>query len=179
MKSELQTAHGPVSIRPVVEADVAAFRDLRLGALQAHPEAFESDYESNLAQPPEFWQERVRRNTGSDMSIIYVASTGEALVGMTGIYRPESVKARHSALIWGVYVRPVWRGQGVADALMMACLDWARQNGVRIVKLGVATNNIAAIRRYLRCGFTVYGVEPEVIQWQGVYYDELLMIRKL
>jgi RimJ/RimL family protein N-acetyltransferase len=28
-----------------------------------------------------------------------------------------------------------------------------------------------------RCGFTVYGVDPQTILHDGVYYDELLMSR--
>jgi RimJ/RimL family protein N-acetyltransferase len=43
----------------------------------------------------------------------------------------------------------------------------------------VVTTNAPAIRCYARHGFTVYGVEPEVIFANGVYYDELLMLRRL
>jgi RimJ/RimL family protein N-acetyltransferase len=56
---------------------------------------------------------------------------------------------------------------------------YARTLGMRLVQLGVVTTNASAIRLYLRCGFTVYGVEPESIQHNGIYYDELLMARKL
>jgi RimJ/RimL family protein N-acetyltransferase len=37
---------------------------------------------------------------------------------------------------------------------------------------------VAAIRCYNRCGFTVYGVEPQAIRHDGVMYDELLMARQ-
>jgi len=47
-----------------------------------------------------------------------------------------------------------------------------------IVKLGVVTTNTPAIRCYARCGFTVYGVEPQVIHYEDVLYDELLMAKK-
>jgi RimJ/RimL family protein N-acetyltransferase len=168
-----------VTIRPTREEDAAAFRELRLEALRTHPEAFGADYAEALARPIEFWQERVRSGAGGERGITYVAEAGGALVAMTGIFRDEAAKMRHSATIWGVYVAPDWRGLGIADALIQACVGWARELGLRLVKLNVVTANAAAIRCYTRCGFSVYGVEPEVIYCDGIYYDELLMVRRI
>jgi RimJ/RimL family protein N-acetyltransferase len=176
---ELQTPRGPVGIRPTQETDADAYRDLRLEGLRTHPEAFGEAHAASLARPPERWQQTVRDGAGGDLSILYVANAGGTLVGMTGIYRLDGAKMRHSANIWGVYVRPGWRGAGIADALIGACVGWARELELRLVKLSVVTSNAAAIRRYIRCGFSVYGVEPEVIYHDGVYYDELLMVRRL
>jgi RimJ/RimL family protein N-acetyltransferase len=177
--SELQTPRGPVGIRPTRAEDAEAYRELRLEALRTHPEAFGEAHAASLARPPERWQQIVRDGAGGDLSILYVAEAGRALVGMTGIYRLEGAKMRHSANLWGVYVQPVWRGAGLADALIGACVGWARKLGLRLVKLSVVTSNAAAIRCYIRCGFSVYGVEPEAIYHDGVYYNELLMCRRL
>jgi RimJ/RimL family protein N-acetyltransferase len=176
---ELQTASGPVSIRPTGDPDVAAYRELRLEALRTHPEAFGEDYAASLARPPERWQQTVRDGAGGELGILHVAEAAGALVGMTGIYRIDAAKMRHSANIWGVYVRPGWRGAGIADALIAACVGWARGLELRLAKLSVVTSNTAAIRCYVRCGFSVYGVEPQIIYHNGVYYDELLMVRRL
>ena len=121
----------------------------------------------------------MRSGAGDDRGITYVAEANGALVGMTGIFRHEGAKMRHSAMLWGVYVRPGWRGMGIIDSLIEACIAWARAHAVRQAKLGVVTTNAAAIRSYVRCGFSVYGMEPEVIHHNGVYYDELLMVRVL
>jgi RimJ/RimL family protein N-acetyltransferase len=43
----------------------------------------------------------------------------------------------------------------------------------------VITPNTPAIRCYARCGFEVYGVEPQAIFYDNVFYDELLMAMKL
>src|SRR5207248_1147990 len=112
------TPLGPVTIRPTQEGDAAAFRELRLEALKNHPEAFSSDYESNLALPNEHWRERVRPAADPSKSIIYIALAGETLVGMTGIYRDASPKTQHNGNIWGVYVRSGWRGLRIADQLI-------------------------------------------------------------
>jgi RimJ/RimL family protein N-acetyltransferase len=174
---EISTSKGNVIIRQAVLADVPAFRELRLQALHDHPTAFAMDYESTLSQPETYWQERLG-GLGKE-NMIYFAEHEGQLAGMCGLYWRESPKIRHSATIWGVYVRPQWRGQQVAEALMDACLDFAREKQFTIVKLGVVSNNIAAIRCYARCGFKVYGVEPQVIRWDGVTYDELLMARTI
>jgi GNAT superfamily N-acetyltransferase len=179
MMSTIDTPRGPVTIRPTREDDTIAYRELRLEALRTHPEAFGADYAESLARPIERWQQNVRDGAGADLGVTYVAEAGGALAGMTGIYRDSGLKMRHCGNIWGVYVRPEWRGSGVADALIEACVAWARDKNLRHAKLSVVTTNAAAIRRYVRRGFSVYGVEPAVIYHNGVYYDELLMVRRL
>ena len=179
MISTIETPRGPVTVRPTREQDAASFRELRLEALRTHPEAFGADYADSLERPAEFWEQRVRSGAGTDHGITYVAEAARALVGMTGIFRQDGAKMRHSAAIWGVYVQPAWRGAGLADALIAACVAWARERALRLVKLAVVTTNAAAIRCYVRCGFSVYGLEPEVIYSNSLYYDELLMARRL
>ena len=179
MKSTIDTPRGPITIRPTCEADTVAYRELRLEALRTHPEAFGADYEESLARPIERWQQNVRDGAGTDLGVTYVAEAAGGLVGMTGVYRDSGAKMRHCANIWGVYVRPDWRGLGIADQLIESCVAWVRARELRLAKLAVVTTNAAAIRCYVRCGFSVYGMDPEVIYHDGVYYDELLMVHKL
>jgi len=167
-------------VRPTRKEDAPTYRDLRLEALRLHPEAFGADYETCRAWPAAEWEDRVVRGGGDEAGITFVAQAPDgALVGMMGVFRGDGPKARHGGLIWGVYVREAWRGRGAADALLGACVDWARERGLRLVKLAVVTTNASAIRLYVRHGFSVYGVEPEVIFADGIYHDELLMVRRL
>ncbi|HEX6289839.1 MAG TPA: GNAT family N-acetyltransferase [Herpetosiphonaceae bacterium] len=171
--------HHPIRIRSCVADDAAAFRDLRLEALRSQPEAFSADYATDEQEPLSFWAERASHTADDPEQTIYFAAADETLVGMCGIRLGFSPKTRHSAIIWGVYVRPPWRGQRLADRLIAASLAWAEQRQVQVVKLAVVTTNIAAIRCYARCGFTTYGVEPQAICYDGQCYDELLMARRL
>jgi RimJ/RimL family protein N-acetyltransferase len=175
----IDTSRGDVLIRPTREEDAPAYRALRLQGLQAHPEAFGADYETSAARPIEYWQERMQSGAGGEHGVTYIAEAAGQLIGMTALVRHDLPKTRHAGSIFGVYTHPDWRGAGVADALLEACVAHARQLGMRLVQLGVVTTNASAIRLYLRCGFTVYGVEPESIQHAGVYYDELLMARRI
>ncbi len=162
-----------IIVRHSVSSDVDSFRELRLEALKNHPTAFGADYEEALARPNEHWQERVKMD--KDQEALFFAESHGQLVGMTGIFRSSSKKSHHDSNIWGVYVRPEWRGRHISETLVRSCLKWAKEQGLAIVKLAVVTTNQSATRCYKRCGFTTYGTEPKAISHDGVYYDEYLM----
>jgi RimJ/RimL family protein N-acetyltransferase len=175
----MATPRGNITLRLAAEADVALLRDLRLEALQTHPDKFSADYATHRGQPMTFWTEWMRQRTSAQAGIIQVAGTEESLVGMSGLYRGDAPKTWHSGTIWGVYVRSAWRGLHIAERLLAECMAWARIQNLRLVKLSVVTTNTAAIRCYTRCGFAVYGMEPQAFHHNGVYHDELLMARQL
>lgn len=124
-----------------------------------------------------YWAERLRLNSPDDGVMLYFAVHDDLLIGMCGITYTSSPKLKHSAYIVSMYVRPDWRGLRIAEAPINACLEWGRDQGIQIVKLGVTTTNTAAIRCYARCGFQAFGTEPQAICVDGVFYEELLMAR--
>jgi len=177
MSSLLTTPKGPLTIRLAEVDDAARLRLLRLEALADAPIAFAADYDRTEAEPLSFWIQRINERAQGNQSVIYVAEAGEGLVGMTGLVRGHWQKTGHGGIIWGVYVQLAWRGLHIAEALIEGCIAWGKGLGMTVVKLGVMTGNAPAIRCYLRCGFSVYGVDPQAICYNGVTYDELLMAR--
>ena len=174
---DIATRRGLVTIRLGREEDAAAYRELRLEALRNHPEAFSSDYETALAKPMSYWTKRLRFDDPDNGAMLYFAAHDGLLIGMCGITHTDAPKQKHSAYIVSMYIRPEWRGLRIAEELINTCLDWGRTQGIKVVKLGVTTTDAPAIRCYARCGFQVYGTEPQAICVDGVYYDELLMAR--
>lgn len=172
-------APGAFIVRPAVPEDAAALRELRLEALAGHPTAFSADHAAAAADPPAVWAERVTTYAAQSQGVICVASADGRLVGMLGLVRGHWPKSKHDASLWGVFVRPEWRGRRVAEALVDEAVAWARAHGVVILKLGVVTSNAAAVRCYARCGFAVYGLDPKTICHEGVYYNELMMAREV
>jgi ribosomal protein S18 acetylase RimI-like enzyme len=162
-----------IVIRHSIPADVNSFRELRLEALENHPTSFGADYAENKLKPQTYWEERLA--FFSEEQALFFAEEKSQLIGMAGIYRSLSKKSSHCARIWGVYVKPAWRGRHVSEMLMRSCLEWAGQQQAVVVKLAVVTDNLAAIHCYERLGFKVYGTEPKAIIYEGVYYDEYLM----
>jgi ribosomal protein S18 acetylase RimI-like enzyme len=112
-----------IRIRPLTKADTAAHRALRLEGLRLAPEAFSAAYEDEILRSDE---EFARRIPDGPPSAIFGAFQGADLVAMTGFLVPAGRKERHKGMIWGVYVSPAGRGQGLAKRLLQAAIDRAR-----------------------------------------------------
>ena len=167
-----------VIIREATEEDGDALFNLYLEALREHPDAFAADHRQTAGDRL-IWVRRLRRNLEEGTGTICLAAHGETFVGMSGVYRRSLARMRHVATIWGMYVRPTWRSQGLGSRLFQANGEWAQENDVHMVRLAVVAGNTAAIRCYAENGFIVYGVEPEALRHGDEYYDELLMARRL
>ncbi|MGI8855840.1 MAG: GNAT family N-acetyltransferase, partial [Thermomicrobiales bacterium] len=98
------------------------------------------------------------------------------LVGTVGFFRQSGQKARHKGMIWGMYVAPEARGQGLGRALLAETLARAAAvPGIELIQLNVVTTNTAAHALYLSLGFTVYGTERHALKLGDRYVDEELM----
>ncbi|MCC6499430.1 MAG: GNAT family N-acetyltransferase [Anaerolineales bacterium] len=172
----LETSKGSVAFRPANIGDVEKFRALRLFALKDAPTAFSGDYALSAEAPTRYWENRLKPSEGS---IVFLAEHHNDPIGTVGIQQGDRPKTRHSAVIWGVYVRPEWRGLHLAEHLIEACVHWTKSRRVELVKLAVVTENASAIRCYERCGFKTYGTDPRAIYYEGRYYDEYLMAREI
>ena len=175
----MTTSKSTITIRPVVPADAASLRELRLEAVANYPAAFAADYGITAAQSIEFWAERIIDNTVDDKGVICVATAEGQLIGMTGFLRGHWPKIRHSGVIWAYTSNRNGAACTLAEALLDECIAWAKAHSVVMVKLAAITTNTPAIRCYARCGFTIYGIEPKAICYDGVYYDELLMVKTI
>jgi ribosomal protein S18 acetylase RimI-like enzyme len=169
MNRSFETRRGTISIVEAHPRDAVPFRELRLSALQDSPTAFSADYQENSDYPLEHWRDRLTMQ--ADQSTIFLAQNEGNLIGMTGIARGGSPKTRHSATVWGVYVRAEWRGLHIAEVLIQASLSWARARKIVAARLGVTTTNTSAIRCYERCGFRVTGTEPRALYYDDRYHD--------
>lgn len=171
--------HPLITIRPVRQTDLKTYRDLRLEALKAHPDAYGSDYTDQANDPDSVWLGRIQASIEGTASRIFLAEDAGQAVGLAAAYREKGAKVRHSAKLVSVYVRPNYRGCGLAERIIREVLAWCGSVGVRILRLTVVTSNTPAIRCYQRCGFSVYGIQPEVIRIGNQYHDELLMWRRV
>ncbi|HTF33466.1 MAG TPA: GNAT family N-acetyltransferase [Myxococcota bacterium] len=94
-----------------------------------------------------------------------LGALADDLVGMVGLVREEPAKLRHKARIWGFYVEPNFRGQGIGQRLLAEATRAARQmRGVEQLTLRVAVLNEAAIHLYGRLGFRIFGREPKALK---------------
>lgn len=164
-------------IRTLTPADAALFQALRLQALLECPSAFASSHDEERDTPLAVIADRLA--VQPDRFIIG-AFHGPALVGMVGLQRETMKKLAHKALLWGVYVDPSVRHQGVGRELVREAIARAASvPGVRQLILGVNTANTAAIALYEAMGFETFGLEPGFMQLDGQMHDEKHMVRFL
>lgn len=164
-------------IRLLTRQDVAQFRSLRMAMLADTPGAFGSSVQDEQALGEAAWAARIGPD---DDTAVCGAFIGEDLVGSVALFRQRPAKARHKALIWGVYVHAAARGQGLSRRLMEAMIAHARTlPALRQVTLSVSAWNTTARTLYERLGFLPYGCEPDALYVDGEWIDEVQMMLRL
>ena len=141
-----------MGIRRVRPDEWEALRDLRLRALETDPDAFGDTYERAVVDDDAAWRARADRPDG----VTFVAVTDDdSFVGMAnGGPAPNRADA---AGVYGMWVAPEVRGQGLGGALLEAVESWAQTAGYGLIGLGVTTTNEPAVRLYTRNGYADIG----------------------
>ena len=165
-----------IRLRLLSKADADSFRRVRLLALQESPTAFGASYAQEEKISPREWAKRLEK--APDRWVIG-AFNGQELVGVIGFVRDEGDKSRHKGFIWGMYVVPELRGQGVGRALFKEALRRVDAlPGLRSVRLSVVTSNHLALRLYEKFGFVRYGEEDEALCVNEKFHSEFHMVRR-
>jgi ribosomal protein S18 acetylase RimI-like enzyme len=156
-----------IEIRKLSPTDAEALWHLRLESLRAAPLAFGEHEEEHARMSVSAVAERL----GAANSFVLGAFDGAALVGMAGFYRGDRRNRRHVGHIWGVYVQPAQRGQGLAKRLVQAIVAEARQmEGLEQILLSVTQPEARAL--YVSLGFESYGLLPRALVVNGQPVDE-------
>ncbi|CAN7547101.1 GNAT family protein [Paenibacillus sp. LjRoot153] len=165
-------------IRVLDEHDAKIYQELRLSALQNSPEAFGSTYEREVHFTLDMVADRIKPK--KDTFVIGAVDEGGALVGSVSFVRESSLKTSHKGNVYAMFVALNQRGQGLGKKLLIELIRRASEcDGVEQINLAVISQNEAAKKLYTSLGFKVYGVERNALKYNGTYYDEDLMVRRL
>jgi ribosomal protein S18 acetylase RimI-like enzyme len=162
----------PSNLRRLAPDDAALYRDIRLEGLAESPDAFSSTLEAEEDRALEAFAERL-----ADSHVVG-AFSGPHLVGVAGFYVQAGPKHAHKGVLWGMYVRPAYRGLGIGRILVEAIIDHARDR-VEQLQLFVVSDNLPARRLYESLGFVEYGVEWHATRYRGRYHDDVMMVLPL
>jgi GNAT superfamily N-acetyltransferase len=149
-----------VSIRPARLPDDEVAILSFIHGMQQFEYALEPDRRVDVEVAEEFFTEILARlRTRGGIALIHEeqgTSTGWAVV-----YRDENdvyvrAEERQFALISELFVLEAARGRGIGRALVAACEDWARGQGLNVVMINVLRDNRRAEKIYRAAGFETY-----------------------
>jgi len=110
--------------------------------------------------------------TGEGESTVFGAFAPE-LMGTIGLYRDGRKKTAHKAQLWGMFVAPEDRGEGVGRKLLAAAIAHVRTlQGVTQAQISVSATAPEAKRLYESCGFQVWGAEPRALCLDGRFITQ-------
>ena len=149
-----------MNVKRLDPSHVAEYRALMLEAFELHPDAFTSSFAERAALPLSWWESRLDPAPQSKELVLGAFHDGQ-LAGLAGLSFEPREKARHKAMLFGMYVPERFRRHGFGRQLVQAVLAQARSRpGVKLVQLTVTHGNDAAQRLYEQCGFVRFGLEP-------------------
>lgn len=165
-----------VIVCPFDIVDYRTLSDLRLESLKTDPQAFSALFEKEAARTEEEWRTRWLKTQGKDRSqAMAIAKYGDKAIGMAGAHREDDPSAWR---IFGVFVSPAFRRQGIARKLMEEVLAQIEtMPEVRQINLMVNSNQRSAVDLYERMGFKVEKVLKDEKMGDGKRYDEYYMVR--
>jgi ribosomal protein S18 acetylase RimI-like enzyme len=153
-----------LTIRALQDCDVEAYVKLRREALLDSPLAFVASPADDAFSGKERVRDEIRRAPES----VIIGAFRPHLVGAVGLHRDRLLKSAHKVHLWGLYVTPNHRRQGIASELLDAVLCHASDlTGVSWVHLKVSAATPGAQRLYERAGFRVWGAEPAGACYEG------------
>ncbi|GAK08086.1 GNAT family N-acetyltransferase [Geomicrobium sp. JCM 19038] len=164
-----------MNIRILNKSDALLYQELRLSGLKVNPEAFGSTYDREEKFNFETVVERL--NPTKDKFVLGAFNKSGSLVGIVTFIRENSLKTSHKGNVFGMYVAPEGRGQGLGKSLMIELIKNAKNcTGLEQINLTVVSANDSAKKLYNSVGFEVYGVERNAQKFNGEYLDEDLMV---
>ena len=138
------------SIRKLEEKDWRVFSEIRLRSLQTDPSVFGSNHE----RESKFSESEWRSQLSNTDSAVFAVFDGERPVGMTGVAVDRDDPSRKTALLWGSWLEPSARGNGVSKLFYEARIGWARQQpGVERIIVSHRESNVASKFANQKFGF--------------------------
>jgi len=140
-------------LRALSPADAPAYRALRLAGISELPHAFCTTHALESSLPLGQISQRLQH---TPLQRIFGVFNDTQLIAMAALRREPIALVHDKATIWGVYVAPQARGQGLARQLMQAIIAHACAiPELARLRLAVAHDNHAALALYLGCGFVL------------------------
>lgn len=164
-----------ISVRVLGEDEWQTYREIRLRALRESPGAFVADLATERDYDEKLWRERMNR-----ASRLLVLKDDEP-VGIVSVRRDGEL-FEQAAELFGLWIVPELRGEGLAAALLVRASEVAEKLGARQLVYWVGTDNGRAVAFASSYGFrpTEHRRDPETDDARSEGIDqELAMVLAL
>jgi ribosomal protein S18 acetylase RimI-like enzyme len=165
-----------ITFRTPIIDEAAAYRNLRLNALQEFPTAFSSSFEDQVNRDLAYWQKYIELAQDKNTEIMIMAYDGDKMIGMGVIFWDDKPKIKQVAHMAAIYVDKNYQGKGIGYRLVKTLIEEAKKvKQLRKLKLEVESTNKPAYELYKKLGFEEIGLSKGEIFHDGKYYDNILM----
>jgi len=158
-----------ISIRQLTEDDWREFSRIRLEALQTDPLVFGSNYEKESQFTEADWKSRLQAKD----SAIFMLYEDETPIGMTGVSVFRDDPTNKTALLWGSWLKPDFRGKGLSEMMYKARIHWAKERPtIKRIIVSHRASNLASKYANQKHGF-VFTRTHEKVWADGAIEDEV------
>jgi len=169
-----------ISIYFLDKQDAPSYQQLRLESLRHHPQAFLSLYEAEAPLHQALFANHLSHAYHPPFFGFLGLFANKQLIGYLQLGESTFEKERHTASVYNLYISPKYRKQGLATLLFEYAFELlAQSHKIERIFLTCTASNKAAYRLYRQLGFQRYAVKKQAIKWQGMYDDEIEMVKVL
>ena len=161
-----------LTFRWLTTKDIACWRNIRGAALRHAPTAFIDEVSAFEARGDHELAARLENCR------TLVAEHGTAPVACISWFQHAAPAERHRGKLISLFVRQAWRRTGLAGKLIARVIIKATPH-IGQLELEVNSENTGAIALYQRHGFRSFGGMPRATCHDGVWFDNLVMMRRL
>lgn len=142
-------------IRQFTANEVAAYRAIRLEALESDPEVFGNNLATESAMPESEWVDRVVNQRFARFGLY----DGAQLIGLTAVVVDKD--NAEEGYMTQSYIRKAYRGQKLSRLLYEARLSWAREHNIKRLTIMHRASNLASKYANQHFGFKFTHAEPK------------------